>query len=160
MFLEKVYFSLGFFLFRFFLFFVVIFILFSYFVFLLFLFCFLILFILFLLSFSSFSLFNFSYFSYIVFFLNLFIYLILFWFCFLFDLFGLRETSPAHKKIKFEKYKQNLASLKWNQVSFDYKNLRVQGPKIWSSLFYQIKSFENLESYKVLIKTWNGTSCT
>ena len=44
------------------------------------------------------------------------------------------------------------------QITFGSKSLRVFGPKVWNSLPY-IKSSEYLESFKMLIKHWNGTRC-
>ena len=44
-----------------------------------------------------------------------------------------------------------------NQVTFGSKNLRVLGPKVWNILPYHKKSSENLVSFKMIIKQWNGT---
>ena len=63
------------------------------------------------------------------------------------DLFSLRETSTLVR----EKYMLNLNIPVHNQVTF--------GPKVWNSLPYHIKSSENLESFKMRIKHWNGTVC-
>ena len=71
------------------------------------------------------------------------------------DLFSLKETS----RLVREKYMLNLNIPVHNQVSFGSKNLRVFGPKVWNSLPYHIKSFENRESFKMTIKHWNGTRC-
>ena len=71
------------------------------------------------------------------------------------DLFSLRETSRLIRK----KYMLNLSLPVHNQVTFGSKSLRVFGPKIWNSLPYHIKSSENLESFKMIIKHWNGTRC-
>ena len=71
------------------------------------------------------------------------------------DLFSLKETS----RLVREKYMLNLNIPVHNQVSFGSKSLRVFGPKVWKSLPYHIKSFENLESFKMTIKHWNGTRC-
>ena len=43
-----------------------------------------------------------------------------------------------------------------NQVSFGDNGLRYYGPKIWNSLPFHIKSSENLEAFKNIIKNWNG----
>ena len=71
------------------------------------------------------------------------------------DLFSLRETSRLIR----EKYMLNLNIPVHNQVTSGSKSLRVFGPKVWSSLPYHIKSSENLESFKMIIKHWNGTRC-
>ena len=71
------------------------------------------------------------------------------------DLFSLRETSRLIR----EKYMLNLSIPVHNQVTFGSKSLRVFGPKVWNSLPYHIKSSENLESFKMIIKHWNGTRC-
>ena len=71
------------------------------------------------------------------------------------DLFSLRETSRLIRK----KYMLNLSLPVHNQVTFGSKSLRVFGPKIWNSMPYHIKSSENLESFKMIIKHWNGTRC-
>ena len=47
-----------------------------------------------------------------------------------------------------EKYKMNLASLKYNQLIFVGKNLRAFGREIWNSLPFHIKSAENSNSLK------------
>ena len=48
---------------------------------------------------------------------------------------------------------------KWNQNALGYKNIIVLGPKIWSNLPYQVKSSENLDTFKHLLKKWNKKSC-
>ena len=68
------------------------------------------------------------------------------------DLFKLRLTSgPA-----LEKYKMNMIIPEFNQISYGKKSLKTFYPKLWNSLPYLIKSFENLESFKKTIKHWNG----
>ena len=71
------------------------------------------------------------------------------------DLFSLRETG----RLVREKYMLNLNIPVHNQVTFGSKSLRVFGPKVWNSLPYHIKSSENLQSFKLIIKEWNGTRC-
>ena len=71
------------------------------------------------------------------------------------DLFSLRETNRLIRK----KYMLNLSLPVYNQVTFGSKSLRVFGPKILNSLPYHIKSSENLESFKMITKHWNGTRC-
>ena len=55
------------------------------------------------------------------------------------DLFTLRETSRLIR----EKYMLNL-NIPLEAQAF--------GPKVWNSLHYHIKSSENLESLKIIIK--------
>ena len=58
-----------------------------------------------------------------------------------------------------DKYKLNLDIPKWNQKPFGYKSLKVLGPKIWNNLPYHVKSSENLDTFKNLLKNWDGNSC-
>ena len=71
------------------------------------------------------------------------------------DLLSLRETSRLIR----EKYMLNLNIPVHNQVTSGSKSLRVFGPKVWNSLHYHIKSSENLGSFKMIIKHWNGKWC-
>ena len=71
------------------------------------------------------------------------------------DLFSLRETSRLIRK----KYMLNLNLPVHNLVTFRSKSFRVFGPKIWNSCRTIQKSSENLESFKMIIKHWNGTRC-
>ena len=71
------------------------------------------------------------------------------------EIFKLRKTSRA----VHSNYKLNLDVPTINQVSFGDKSLRYYGPKIWNSLPFHIKSSENLEAFKDIIKNWNGVSC-
>ena len=64
------------------------------------------------------------------------------------EIFKLRETSRAVRS----NYKLNLDVQAINQVSFGDKSLRCYGPKIWNSLLFHVKSSENLEAYKNIIK--------
>ena len=67
----------------------------------------------------------------------------------------LKKTS----KVVPSNYKLNLDVPTINQVSFGDKSLRYYGPKIWNSLRFHIKSSDNLETFKNIIKNWNGVSC-
>ena len=51
-----------------------------------------------------------------------------------------------------DKYKLNLDIYKWNQKTYGYKSLKVLGPKIWNNLLYHVKSSENLDTFKNLLK--------
>ena len=56
-----------------------------------------------------------------------------------------------------DKYKLNLDIPKWNQRTFGYKSLKVLGPKIWNNLPYHVKSSDNLDTFKNLLKNWMET---
>ena len=71
------------------------------------------------------------------------------------EIFKLRKASIAVRS----NYKLNLDVPTIKQVSFGDKSLRCYGPKIWNSLPFHIKSSENLEAFKNIIKNWNGVSC-
>ena len=71
------------------------------------------------------------------------------------QIFELRETN---RNIR-EKYRLNLNIPNYNQVTFGKNSLRIFGPKIWNSLPYHIKSSKNLESFKTVIKNWDGVNC-
>ena len=58
-----------------------------------------------------------------------------------------------------DKYKLNLHIPKWNQRTFGYKSLKVLGPKIWNNLPYHVKSSENLDTFKDLLKNSDGNLC-
>ena len=59
-----------------------------------------------------------------------------------------------------DKYELNLDISKWNQKTFGYKSLKVLGHKIWNNLSYHVKSSEDLDTFKNLLKNWDGISCT
>ena len=71
------------------------------------------------------------------------------------EIFKLRKT----RRVVRSNYKLNLDVPTINQVSFGDKSLRYYGPKIWNSLPFHIKSSENLEVFKNIIKNWSGVSC-
>ena len=54
------------------------------------------------------------------------------------------------------KYKFNLDFPKWNQETFGYKSLKVLGPKIWNNLPYHVQSSETFDTFKNLLKNWDG----
>ena len=58
-----------------------------------------------------------------------------------------------------DKYKLNLDIPKWNQRTFDYKSLKVLGPKIWNNLPHHVKSSDKLDTFKNLLKNWDGNFC-
>ena len=53
----------------------------------------------------------------------------------------------------------NLDIPKVNQVSFGNNSIRYFGSKIWNSLPPHIKSCANLETFKRVIKNWDGITC-
>ena len=71
------------------------------------------------------------------------------------DIFKLRNTE----RLTREKYKLNLEIPKLNQTTFGTKSLRSYGPKIWNALTYHVKTSDNLNSFKSIIKCWDGNHC-
>ena len=65
-----------------------------------------------------------------------------------------------NKRLVGEKYKLNLETPKWNQVSFGAKCLKVYELTFWKSLPFHTKTSKNLIQFKILIKNWNGNSCS
>ena len=47
---------------------------------------------------------------------------------------------------------------KVNQTRYGLKSIQYEGAKIWNHLPNSIKSTENLDAFKRLIKTWEGPS--
>ena len=72
------------------------------------------------------------------------------------DIFKLRNTD----RVTREKYKLNLEIPKPNQATFGTRSLRRYGPKIWNALPYHIKTSDNLNSFKAIIKCLDGNHCT
>ena len=72
------------------------------------------------------------------------------------DIFKLRNTG----RLTREKYKLNLEIPKPNQAVFGTRSLRSYGPKIWNALPYHIKTSDKLNSFKAIIKCWDGNHCT
>ena len=56
-------------------------------------------------------------------------------------------------------YRLNVDIPKVSRVSFGDKSIRSFGPKIWNSLPPHIMSCENLETFKRVIKNWDGVTC-
>ena len=79
------------------------------------------------------------------------------------------NLNPSFMKEMFEKRdknrvtcdicKLNLSISRRNQVAFVPKSLKFFRPKIWNTLPVNIKTTENLNAFKNLIKRWNGVSC-
>ena len=71
------------------------------------------------------------------------------------ELFRLRVTN----RTVLSQYRLNLDVPKVSQVSFGNKSIRSFRPKIWNSLPFHIKSCENLETFKRVIKNCDGMTC-
>ena len=69
--------------------------------------------------------------------------------------FQLRETNRTVRN----QCKLNLKVPKVNQVSYGEKSLRYYGPKIWNYFPFHVKPSENLQTFKDIIKNWNGSAC-
>ena len=52
----------------------------------------------------------------------------------------------------------NLNHFRTNQVTFGSKSLKAIGPQIWNCSPNEIKSADNLNSFKCMIKQWDGPS--
>ena len=70
------------------------------------------------------------------------------------ETFKLGKTSRVVRR----NYRFNLDVPAINRVSFSDKSLRCYRPNIWNSLPFLIKSCENLEKFKNIVKNWNGVS--
>ena len=46
-----------------------------------------------------------------------------------------------------------------NQTKFGLKSIQYEGAKLWNHIPNSIKSAENLEIFKKLIKSWQGPTC-
>ena len=53
----------------------------------------------------------------------------------------------------------NLDHFRPNQVTFGSRSLKAMGPQIWNCLPNELKSVDNINSFKRMIKRWNGPSC-
>ena len=69
------------------------------------------------------------------------------------ECFRLRVTNRM-----VSQYRLNLDIPKVSRVSFGNNSIRSFGPKIWNSLPPHIKSCENLETFKRVIKNWDGVT--
>ena len=72
------------------------------------------------------------------------------------DILKLRNTD----RLTQEKDKPNLEIPKPNQVNFGTRSLRSYGLKIWNDVPYHIKSSDNFNSFKAIMKCWDGNHCT
>ena len=58
-----------------------------------------------------------------------------------------------------KRYKLNLNIPRKNQVTSGARNLKFYGPKTWNAQPVNMKTVENLNAFKELIKKWNDISC-
>ena len=65
-----------------------------------------------------------------------------------------------NKRVVRKQYRLNLETSESNQVNFGAKSLKVHGSKVSNSLSFHIKTSENLIQFKILMKNWNGNSCS
>ena len=75
---------------------------------------------------------------------------------------GPHYMSQLFKTIKLRHSQRkplNLSVLRVNRTTFGIKSVRYKGIILWSSLPEHIKTAENLEIFKRLIKTWEGPTC-
>ena len=72
------------------------------------------------------------------------------------EIFELRLCSRPVR----EQYKLNLNISRKRQINFGTKSLESLGSNIWNNMPCNIKSAENLNVFKNLIKKWNGSSCS
>ncbi len=69
------------------------------------------------------------------------------------NIFKLKETTRSARNPK------ELIHHRPNQVTFGSKSLLSLGPQSWNALPKEIKLAENVQTFKKLIKQWNGPSC-
>ena len=69
------------------------------------------------------------------------------------NIFSLRTSKNPSRN------PNNLNHFRPNQVTFGSKSLKAMGPQIWNCLPNEIKSADNLNSFKRMIKQWDGPSC-
>ena len=69
------------------------------------------------------------------------------------DIFKIKSSSYSLRK------SNDLQRYRSNQVTFGSNSLRSLGPQIWNGLPNEIKSAENLNSFKNMIKKLDGQNC-
>ena len=72
------------------------------------------------------------------------------------DIFKLRNNG----RLTHEKIQVKPEIPKPNHTTCGTRNLRSNGPKIWNALPYHVKTSENLNSSKAIIKCCDGNHCT
>ena len=72
------------------------------------------------------------------------------------DIFTLNKSSRTLR----DQHRLNLKVHNPNQTTFGTtRSMRSLGPKVWNLLPVHLKSAENLETFRRLIKNWDGVSC-
>ena len=69
------------------------------------------------------------------------------------DIFELKQT------IRSARNPNELIHHRPNQVTFGSKSLLSLGPQIWNALPKGIKLAENIQTFKRMIKQWDGPTC-
>ena len=69
------------------------------------------------------------------------------------DIFKLKQTTRSARN------PNELIHHRPNQVTFGSKSLLSLGPQIWNALPKEIKLAENIQTFKRLIKQWDGPTC-
>ena len=72
---------------------------------------------------------------------------------FMHDIFQIKSSNYSLRN------SNDLQHYRPNQVTFGSNSLRSLGPQIWNGLPNEIKSAENLNSFKNMIKKWDGPNC-
>ena len=67
-----------------------------------------------------------------------------------------KEKSTGRCRLR-SKYK--LTVQRYNTVTFGRNSLRILGPKIWNHLPREFITAEDLKTFKILMKQWNGPQC-
>ena len=67
--------------------------------------------------------------------------------------------SRVTNRVVRSQYRLNLDIPKVNHISFSSKSIRPFEQKIWNSLPPHIKSCENFETFKRVIKNWDNITC-
>ena len=55
--------------------------------------------------------------------------------------------------------RNNLVTHRYNSVTYGKNSLRILGPTIWNHLPDEYKTAEDLQTFKSLLKQWNGPQC-
>ena len=66
------------------------------------------------------------------------------------DIFQVQQSAYSSRR------PHNIPVPRVNQTKFGTESIRCEGPRIWNHLPDSIKSAENLQMFKTLIKTWQG----
>ena len=72
------------------------------------------------------------------------------------ETFEIGDKLRVTNRMVRSQYRLNLEIPKVNQVSFGNKSIRSFGSKIWNSLPRHVKFCENLETFKRVIRNWDG----